>query len=72
MHSARANEVASTLASPLAERFVRGDLEDEHLREPSEFLLRVLKTFTDSPAAQPSVPFAAPPPDGALRGRGIS
>jgi len=70
MHSARADEVASILATPLGERLGPVGLEDQHLREPSEFLLRVLKTYTETPAVQPSQPVASPSTDGEVSGRG--
>ncbi len=45
LHEARAAEIASILAGPLAEKLgYEGDL---HLEDPVEFLLRVLATFTD-------------------------
>ena len=48
LHSARAEEVAAILATPLAERLgYRGD--DELVEKPSRFLLRVLRTFSEAP-----------------------
>jgi hypothetical protein len=46
--SARADEIAVILARPLAERLGYQGEPHEAVREPSRFLLRVLRTFTES------------------------
>lgn len=46
--SARADEIAVILARPLAERLGYQDESHDAVREPSRFLLRVLRTFSET------------------------